>query len=198
MSIIDEPQLPHRGIMIDTAKHYLQKSTIERLIINMPLSKLNVLHWHMADDESFPIQLGSHPELAQYGSYSPQKIYTSNDLKSLVSLASKNGVKIVPEIETLAHVRSWFLAPTWKGKNLTIDCNIIGQTGKYSQLLDPSKSEALQLIQDVVSELDNIFKDSPYIHLGGNDISYGCWDTRPQIANTFMKLHNIKDYNGLV
>lgn len=98
VSIVDEPQLPHRGIMIDTARHFLQRSTIERLISNMPLSKLNILHWHMADDESFPVQLGSHPELAQFGNYNPKKVYTTNDVKSLISLAAKNGVKIIPEI----------------------------------------------------------------------------------------------------
>lgn len=64
----------------------------------MPLSKLNILHWHMMDDESFPVKLDLHPELAQAGSFSSSKIYTTDDIKSLISLASKNGVKIIPEI----------------------------------------------------------------------------------------------------
>jgi hexosaminidase len=59
--IQDEPVLAYRGIMIDTARHFLKVSTIKRLIENMPQSKLNILHWHLADDESFPIQLNSHP-----------------------------------------------------------------------------------------------------------------------------------------
>lgn len=48
-------------------------------------------------------------------------------------------------------MRSWFLAPTWKSKNLTINCNIPGETGRYSEILDPSKGEALQLVQEVLS-----------------------------------------------
>ncbi len=47
--------------MIDTARHFLKVSTIQRLIDTMPFSKLNIIHWHMMDDESFPIVLGSHP-----------------------------------------------------------------------------------------------------------------------------------------
>ena len=53
----------------------------------MPQSKLNILHWHLADDESFPLKLASHPELAQYGSYSPSKIYTLEDVQGLIALA---------------------------------------------------------------------------------------------------------------
>ena len=36
----------------------------------MMYSKMNVLHWHIVDDDSFPLVLDSHPELAQYGSFS--------------------------------------------------------------------------------------------------------------------------------
>jgi hexosaminidase len=64
----------------------------------MPLSKLNILHWHMIDDESFPVELALHPELAQAGSYGSGKIYTIDDIKGLISLAGRNGIKIVPEI----------------------------------------------------------------------------------------------------
>lgn len=48
-------------------------------------------------------------------------------------------------------MRSWFLAPTWKAKNLSLSCNVPGSTGQYSQLLDPSKADALQLVKDVVT-----------------------------------------------
>ena len=56
--------------MIDSARHFLGVDSIIRLINSMPLSKLNVLHWHIVDDESFPLLLVSHPELAQASKYS--------------------------------------------------------------------------------------------------------------------------------
>ena len=62
--IRDEPRFEYRGIMIDTAKHFLEIETIKRLIETMPVSKLNVLHWHMIDDEAFSVKLEAHPELA--------------------------------------------------------------------------------------------------------------------------------------
>jgi len=62
----------------------------------MPLSKLNILHWHLSDDESFTIQLNSHPEIAQSSSFKAGQFYTVEQVKQLIALAKKNGVWIVP------------------------------------------------------------------------------------------------------
>lgn len=51
----DEPQVSYRGIMVDSARHFLGIAALTRLVESMPLSKLNILHWHLVDDESFPI-----------------------------------------------------------------------------------------------------------------------------------------------
>jgi hexosaminidase len=70
--IKDEPLVGYRGIMIDSSRHFLSLAAIKRLIESMPLSKLNILHWHLTDDEAFTIVLKSHPELAETGGYSPK------------------------------------------------------------------------------------------------------------------------------
>ena len=184
--------------MIDTAKHFINLSTIKRLISIMPISKLNILHWHLADDEAFSFNLQLHPELSQYGAYSAKQIYQIEDIKELIALAEFNGVSIVPEVNTIGGMRSWAQSPTWKDKNITIHCNKTSTTPSYCHQLDPSKAAGLELVQQVVTELDNIFKKSPYIHLGGSKINFDCWDSRTNIKNTFMKLHNIKNYDGLV
>lgn len=193
MTVRDEPMLEYRGIMIDSARHFLGVDAIKRLLASMPLSKLNILHWHLVDDESFPIKLGSHPELSENSRYSSKQIYTSDDVKALIKFADLNGVKIIPEIDTPAHTRSWGLAPEWKAKNITIKC--AGGTG-YNGQFDLSKPEVFELAQDVVREVDALFKDSPYIHLGGDEVSSACWNLRPDIQN-FMKLKNIKTYGEL-
>jgi len=53
----DTPRYGHRGILIDTARHYLSVTEIQRIIKSLPISKFNVLHWHMVDAESFPINV---------------------------------------------------------------------------------------------------------------------------------------------
>ena len=95
-------------------------------------------------------------------------------------------------------MRSWVQSPTWKDKNLTINCNASELFPKYCHQVDPSKAATLQLAQDVMTEIDNLFRDSSYLHLGGSKIRSECWDSHPSIKNVFMKLHNIKDYDGLI
>lgn len=121
--IEDEPLVPHRGIMIDSARHFLKIETISRLIESMAISKLNILHWHLSDDESFAIQLASHPELAEASAFRKGQFYTIEQVKQLIDLAKKNGVSIVPEIDTPGHVRAWGLDKKWSQQNITVLCH---------------------------------------------------------------------------
>ena len=95
-TIRDEPLLEYRGIMSDSSRHFLGVASIQRVIESMPLSKLNMLHWHLVDDESFPVELGSHPELSQFGKYKSNQIYTVQNIKDLIKVAELNAVKIIP------------------------------------------------------------------------------------------------------
>lgn len=162
-TVRDEPLLEYRGIMIDSSRHFLGIDSIRKVIESMPLSKLNMLHWHLVDDESFPVELGSHPELSQFGKYKAGQTYKVEDIKYLLKVAQLNAVNIIPEVDTPAHVRSWGLAPQWK--NISIKCN--GGTG-YNGQFDITQKGVFELAEDVIKEIDNLFKDSPYIHLGGD------------------------------
>lgn len=68
--VADEPIVGYRGIMIDPVRHFISVGYIKKLIVSMPISKLNVLHWHLSDDEAFVLELISHPELAISSRYS--------------------------------------------------------------------------------------------------------------------------------
>lgn len=50
---------------------------------------------------------------------------------------------------------------------------------------------------DVLKEIDILFRDSDFIHLGGDEVFASCWDQVPAIK-TFMKAHNIGSYGELV
>lgn len=176
--------------MIDSSRHFLSIDSIIKLVTAMPLSKLNVLHWHLVDDESFPVELASHPELAQGGKYSNKETYSLSDMQRVIAAGQLNAVQIVPEIDTPAHVRSWGESASWKAKNISIKCN--GGTG-YNGQFDLSKQETYILAQDVVREINSIFSSSPYIHLGGDEVSSNCWNLRPEIQN-FMKMQGIANY----
>lgn len=46
----------------------------------MAMVKLNVFHWHVTDSQSFPLVLKSHPDLSALGAYTPDKVYTIEDV----------------------------------------------------------------------------------------------------------------------
>ena len=79
-TIGDSPAFPHRGLLIDTSRNYVNVATIKRIIDAMAYDKLNVLHWHLTDTHSFPFISQREPLLAIYGAYSPSQVY---DLRSV-------------------------------------------------------------------------------------------------------------------
>ncbi len=110
----------------------------------MPLSKLNILHWHLSDDESFTIQLASHPELAESSAFKYNQFYTIDQVKQLIQLAKRNGVIIIPEIDTPAHVRAWGVDKKWKDLGIAITCP---RGEGYNGQFDVSKPIVFQLAQ---------------------------------------------------
>ena len=110
----DAPRFPHRGLMIDTARHYQPLSSIRAIIDSLPDAKLNVLHWHMVDDQSFPFEVKSHPKMWD-AAYAPSQRYTQADVASVVEYARLRGVRVLVEFDVRralkALLRSRPLAP---------------------------------------------------------------------------------------
>lgn len=95
--IHDEPRFPHRGLMIDTSRHFETVSTIKRMVDSLSYAKLNTLHWHMSDSQSFPFESKTHPKLWD-GSWSKQERYTQLDVAGVVEYARLRGVRVMVEL----------------------------------------------------------------------------------------------------
>lgn len=113
--------------MIDTARHYLPFHMILETIDALMYNKMNVLHWHITDEDSFPLSLEKHPELAEYAAFSPEEKYTTAQAREVVRYAMVRGVRVVPEIDSPGHAASWARAPQNKG---------VACTGRYMGALD--------------------------------------------------------------
>lgn len=61
---------------------------------------MNVFHWHLTDSQSFPVEVESEPELARRGAYGAEMVYTAEDVRRVVEVGLRNGVRVVPEIDT--------------------------------------------------------------------------------------------------
>jgi hexosaminidase len=94
----DAPRFGYRGLLVDTGRHFLPVSFLKTVIDGLEMNKLNVLHWHLVDAQSFPCGSSTFPELAEKGAYSyPAAAYSTDDLKALVAYAKERGVRIMPE-----------------------------------------------------------------------------------------------------
>lgn len=102
----DYPAYSFRGLLIDTSRHYLPISLILDTLDVMAMNKLNILHWHMVDEQSFPYEMKSHPEIAQKGAYHPQMIYTTKSIQQIIHYAYKRGIRVIPEVDMPGHTRA--------------------------------------------------------------------------------------------
>jgi hexosaminidase len=102
VTITDAPRFKWRGLMIDTARHFHPRSSIETMLDGMAFNKLNVLHWHITDAQSFPLKTSAFPKLVAgaYGGAGSTLHYTSDDVKRVVAYAKDRAIRVVPEIDS--------------------------------------------------------------------------------------------------
>ncbi|KAJ6892271.1 hypothetical protein NC651_025468 [Populus alba x Populus x berolinensis] len=104
--ILDKPRFAYRGLLLDTSRHYLPIAVIKQIIESMSYAKLNVLHWHIIDEESFPLEVPSYPNLWK-GSYTKWERYTVEDAYEIVDFAKMRGINVMAEIDVPGHAESW-------------------------------------------------------------------------------------------
>ena len=84
--------------MIDTSRHFETVNTIKRLITSLAFSKINVLHWHMSDSQSFPFESKTHPKLWT-ASWSVQERYSQLDIADVIEFARMRGIRVMVEFD---------------------------------------------------------------------------------------------------
>ena len=114
ISVSDAPRFEWRGLMIDTARHYLPVKSILRTIEGLAALKNERSHWHIVDSQSFPFMSSVHSKLSGAGALHPELVYSATDIKSVIQYGLARGVRIVPEFDVLGHSASWgFDIPSW-------------------------------------------------------------------------------------
>ncbi|XP_076682942.1 beta-hexosaminidase subunit beta [Andrena cerasifolii] len=189
-TIVDRPKLPHRGLLLDTSRHYLPISDILLTLDAMSYNKMNVLHWHIVDDNSFPYQSSSYPELSAKGAFHPSMIYTLNDIQKIVDYARLRGIRVMPEFDTPGHTRSWGLAYP---DLLTTCYDAKGKPNGKLGPMNPTNTNLYDFLRNLFSEIVQVFPEQ-YVHLGGDEVPFDCWRSNPEI-NTYMIARNMsKNY----
>lgn len=202
MYIQDYPQFRWRGLLVDTARQYLPTNWLFHILDGMAYQKLNVLHWHLSDGESFPFQSKKFPEIGRKCSYSKTAVYTYDDIKLVVEYARERGIRVVPEFDTPGHsaaigrafpdivANCW----DWIRGQLPYTPNAPKLLQRFP--LDISNNRTFGIVTGLLEELADLFPDK-YFHLGGDQVRHKCWEELPHF-NDWMRHMHFVDRQGTV
>lgn len=192
-SIKDFPRFPFRASMIDTSRHFYPVSTIFAHLDAMAYNKFNVLHWHLVDSVSFPYQSSTFPSLSATGAWTPDHVYTRKDIKDIVDYALYRGIRVIPEFDTPGHMTAGFESIP----NLLTECyDTRGKSTGVGQVLNPTLDSTYEFMTKFMAEIKEVFPDK-FVHVGGDEVNFDCWESNPQIQQWMKEHPEIKDYAAL-
>lgn len=192
VSIQDKPRFLWRGLLIDVARHYEPIEVLKRNLDAMAAVKLNVLHWHLTEDQGFRVESKVHPRLHQLGS--DGLYYTQDQVREIIAYARERGIRVMPEFDLPGHATSWLVAHPELG-SAPGPYTIERKAGIFEPALDPTREEVYKFLEAFFTEMAALFPDE-YMHIGGDENEGHQWTKNAQIQ-AFMKAKGIKDNHAL-
>lgn len=194
VEIADQPQLGHRGYMLDVARHFFSKTEVNRILDIMATYKMNRFHWHLTDDQGWRIDIPEYPKLAQVGAvrkgsfvnaggsskffddteYGRGMYYTLDDLREIVAYAKNLNIEIIPEIDLPGHMVAAVAAYPEFSCDPTKKYEVRIDGGISKDVLNIGKDETIDFLKCVLGHMAEVFPYK-YIHLGGDECPTDQW-----------------------
>jgi hexosaminidase len=204
--IHDAPRFPWRGLMLDSARNFQSPEFVKRLIDVMATHKLNVLHWHLVDDQGWRLQIRKYPRLTEVGAWrvpagdgpakdlDPQTgkprrtggFYTQAEVREIVAYAQARNVTIVPEIEMPGHALAAIAAYPELGSTANPPTAPGSDWGVYPWLYNTDE-HTFAFLEDVLSEVIELFPGA-YVHVGGDEAVKAQWKASPAVQARMRSL----------
>lgn len=180
VDIVDEPRFGWRGSLMDVSRHFFPVEEVERYIDLLARYKMNVLHWHLTEDQGWRLAIEAYPRLTEVGAWRTEPdgsryggFYTQDEVRHIVEYARQRGVRVVPEIEMPGHASAALVAYP------ELACAdppeaVPNAWGVFRDIYCVGKPEVFAFLDTVLTEVAGLFPD-PYVHIGGDEVPKERW-----------------------
>jgi len=206
LRIVDSPRLRWRGLMLDSARHFQSPAFIMRYIDWMAPHKLNVLGWHLTDDQGWRLEIRKYPRLTSVGGWRVPAgraaardidpatgrarlyggFYTQDDVRRIVAHAAARNVTLVPEIDMPGHATAAIVAYPQLGVTSQPPQAVPADWGIYPNLFNVEES-TFEFLEDVLAEVMELFPGQ-YIHVGGDEAVKDQWRASARVQARMREL----------
>ncbi|MBR4653712.1 MAG: family 20 glycosylhydrolase [Kiritimatiellae bacterium] len=209
--IEDWPRFGWRGVHVDESRHFFGKAAIRRILDLMAMHKLNVLHWHLTDNEGWRLPVARHPKLTTVGAARPLSrnhkdladhfedgtygpfAYTRKDIEEIVAYARERFIRVVPEVDVPGHSQALLAAypelGCFGGNPAAAPADAV------KDVVCAGDDRVLAMLKDVLDEVVAMFPDE-VVHIGGDEVNKVNWKACPR-CQARMKAHGLKTENDL-
>jgi hexosaminidase len=198
--IIDQPRYPWRGMLLDCCRHFMAKDFVKRYIDLLAYHKMNVLHWHLTEDQGWRIEIKRYPRLTAIGAWRGEGderhggFYTQEDIRDIVAYARSRHVTIVPEIEMPGHSVAALAAYP------ELSCTggpfkVSTRWGVHEDVYCAGNERTFEFLEGVLSEVIDLFP-SEFIHVGGDECPKQRWKACAK-CQARMKAEGLRDEGEL-
>ena len=200
LEIKDENSFEHRGFLMDCCRHFFSVKTIKKYIDLLSLYKMNVLHWHLTEDQGWRIEIDKYPKLNTVGSWREDStgkyggFYTKKEIREIVKYAKERYIEVIPEIELPGHsqaaIASYPFLSCEKKQIL-----VANSWGVFKDIYCAGNDSVFIFLEDVFREVTELFP-SERIHIGGDEAPKFRWENCEKCQKR-MAQENLKDEHEL-
>ncbi|MGD0483147.1 MAG: family 20 glycosylhydrolase [Gemmatimonadales bacterium] len=199
--IRDAPRFQWRGALMDAGRHFFPAPFVKRFVDLLSRSKLNVLHWHLTEDQGWRLQIRRYPQLTEVGAWRTERdgsryggLYTQDVVRDVVEYARLRGVTVVPEIEMPGHSVAAIASYPWLGCTGDSTVRVANSWGVFPDVYCPRKV-TFDFLENVLTEVLALFP-SPYIHIGGDEVPKDRWKACAD-CQELMRREGLRDESEL-
>ena len=200
LEIKDQNSFEHRGFLMDCCRHFFSVKTIKKYIDLLAIYKMNILHWHLTEDQGWRIEIDKYPKLNTVGSWREDStgkyggFYTKKEIREIVKYAKERYIEVIPEIELPGHSQAAIASyPFLSCESKQIQ--VANSWGVFKDIYCAGNDSVFIFLEDIFQEITELFP-SNRIHIGGDEAPKFRWENCEKCQKR-MAQENLKDEHEL-